>query len=96
MFRIVQDEHNGHFKVFPDSQDHLGEDQHLRHQGVGQEQGLPQRVNFCKKNSNNRVVQDCYYILNGLTPPSPPVCVHTKWMAPLEMSPHMNMMALNH
>ena len=30
-------------------QDHLGEDQHQIHQGVGQEQGLPQRVNFCKK-----------------------------------------------
>ena len=45
---IVQDDYNGHFKVFLDSQDHLGEDQHLRHQGVGQEQGLPQRVSFWK------------------------------------------------
>ena len=34
--------------MFPDSQDHLGEVQHQRHQGVGQEQGLPQGVNFWK------------------------------------------------
>ena len=34
--------------MFPDSQDHLGEDQHLRHQGAGQEQGLRQRVKLWK------------------------------------------------
>ena len=34
--------------TFPDSQDHLGEVQHQRHQGEGQEQGLRQRVNFWK------------------------------------------------
>ena len=45
---IIQDDHNGHIKMFPDSQDHLGEVQPQRHQGVGQEQGLPQRVNFWK------------------------------------------------
>ena len=48
MFSIVQDDCNGHFKVCPDSQDNLGEVQPLRHQGVGQDQGLPQRVNFLK------------------------------------------------
>ena len=32
--------------MFADSQDHLGEVQPQRHQGVGQEQGLPQRVHF--------------------------------------------------
>ena len=33
----------------PDSQDYLGEVQPLRHQGVGQDQGLPQRANFLEK-----------------------------------------------
>ena len=60
MLRIVQDAYNGHFKVCLDSQDHLGEVQHQRHQGVGQEQGLPQRVNFCKKNALLGIVQDGY------------------------------------
>ena len=32
--------------MIPDSQDHLAEVQHQRHQGVGQEQGLPQRAHF--------------------------------------------------
>ena len=40
-----------------DSQDHLGEVQHQRHQGVGQEQGLPQRV---EQIALIRVVQDHY------------------------------------
>ena len=43
-----------------DSQDHLGEVQHQRHQGVGQEQGLPQRANLWKKITLIRVVQDHY------------------------------------
>ena len=43
---VVKDDYIGHLKVFLDSQDHLGEVQSQRHQGVGQEQGLPQRVNF--------------------------------------------------
>ena len=34
---IVQDDYNGHFKIFLDSQDHLGEVQSQRHQGVGQD-----------------------------------------------------------
>ena len=34
--------------MIPDSQDHLAEVQHQIHQGVGQEQGLPQGVNFWK------------------------------------------------
>ena len=34
--------------MFLESQDHLGEVQHQRHQGVGQEQGLSQGVNFWK------------------------------------------------
>ena len=38
----------GYLKVFPDSQDLLVEVQHQRHQGVRQEQGLRQRVNFWK------------------------------------------------
>ena len=49
LFKIVQDDHDGHFKVFPDSQDHLGEVQPQRPQGAGQEQGLPQRVNLWNK-----------------------------------------------
>ena len=48
MFKIVQDDHNGHIKLFPDSRDNLGEVQPQRHPGVGQEQGLPQGVNFWK------------------------------------------------
>ena len=35
-----------------DSQGHLGEVQHQRHQDVGQEQGLPQGVNFWKNGIN--------------------------------------------
>ena len=46
--KAVENEKLGWFKVFPDIQDHLGEVQPQRHQGVGQEQGLPQRVNFWK------------------------------------------------
>ena len=38
-----------------DNHDHLGEVQHQRHQGVGQEQGLPQRV---EQIALIRVVQD--------------------------------------
>ena len=34
--------------MFPDNQDHLSEVQPQRPQGVGQDQGLPQRVNFWK------------------------------------------------
>ena len=41
--------------MFLDSQYHLGEVQHQRHQGAGQEQELPQRVNFWI-----RVAQDDY------------------------------------
>ena len=41
LLNIVQDDHNGHIKMFPDSQDHLGEVQPQRHQGVGREQVLP-------------------------------------------------------
>ena len=44
--KVVQHVKLGWFQVFPDIQDHLGEVQPQRHQGVGQEQGLPQRVNF--------------------------------------------------
>ena len=39
----------GFLKVFPDSQDLLVEVQHQRHQGVGQEQRLPQGVKFMEK-----------------------------------------------
>ena len=46
--KVVQHVKLGWFQVFPDIQDHLGEVQPQRHQGVGQEQGLPQRVNFWK------------------------------------------------
>ena len=46
--------------MFTDSQDHLGEVQPQKHQGVGQEKGLPQRVNFGKI-ALIRVVQDDYY-----------------------------------
>ena len=46
--KVVQHVKLGWFKVFPDIQDHLGEVQPQRHQSVGQEQGLPQRVNFLK------------------------------------------------
>ena len=35
----------GWCKVFPDIQDHLGQVKPQRHQGVGQEQGLPKGVN---------------------------------------------------
>ena len=38
----------GYLKVFLDSQDHLGDVQSQRHQGVGQDQGLPLIVNFWK------------------------------------------------
>ena len=56
--KVVQHVKLGWFKVFPDVQDHLGEVQPQRHQGVGQEQGLPQRVNFWKITVIG-VVQDC-------------------------------------
>ena len=46
--KVVQYVKLGWFEVSPDIQDHLGEVQPQRHQGVGQEQGLPQRVNFWK------------------------------------------------
>ena len=46
--KVVQHVKLGWFKVFLDIQDHLGEVQPKRHQGVGQEQGLHQRVNFWK------------------------------------------------
>ena len=42
--KVVQHVKLGWFQVFPDIQDHLGEVQPQRHQGVWQEQGLPQRV----------------------------------------------------
>ena len=51
--KLVQHVKLGWFKVFPDIQDHLGEFQPLRHQGVGQEQGLPQWVNFWENCINN-------------------------------------------
>ena len=35
--------------MFQDSQDHLGEVQPQRHQGVGQEQGLPPESEFLEK-----------------------------------------------
>ena len=46
--KVVQHVRLGWFEVFPDIQDHLGEVQPQRHQGVGQEQGLPQSINFWK------------------------------------------------
>ena len=41
--KVVQHVKLGWFKVFPDIQDHLAEVQRQRHQGVGQEQGHPQK-----------------------------------------------------
>ena len=55
--------------MFLDSQDHLGEVQPQRPQGVGQEQGLPQTVNFGKHciklgcSGLFRIVQDCSGLL---------------------------------
>ena len=46
--KVVQHVKLGWFKVFPDIQDHLGEVQPQRHQGVGQEQGLPPESEFWK------------------------------------------------
>ena len=57
--RVVEDDYIAHFKVFPDGQDHLAEVQCQRHQGVGQDQGLPQRVNFWENFALIGVVQDC-------------------------------------
>ena len=48
MANCDQDDHNGHIKRFPNSQDRLGEVQSQRHQGVGQEKGHPQRVKVSK------------------------------------------------
>ena len=53
----------GWFKVFPDIQDHLGEVQPQRHQGVGQEQGLPQGVNFW----NNCINWGCSGLIRMIT-----------------------------
>ena len=52
LMRVVQDHYVGHSKVFLDRQGHLGEVQPQRPQGVGQEQGLPQRMNFWKNGIN--------------------------------------------
>ena len=49
--------------MFPDSQDHLGEVQPQRHQGVGQEQGLSQRVNFWK----NCIIMGCSGLFRMIT-----------------------------
>ena len=37
---VVQGNQYDILKLFPDSQDHLGQAQHQRHQGVGQGEGL--------------------------------------------------------
>ena len=54
--KYVQHVKLGWFKFFPDIQDHLGEVQPQRHQGVGQEQGLPQRENFWKNSWNLPII----------------------------------------
>ena len=45
----AQGHHKGHSKVFLDSQYNLGEVQHQRHQGVGQEQGHAHGLIFLGK-----------------------------------------------
>ena len=43
VLRVLEDDYISRLKVFFDSQDHLAEVLHQRHQGVGQEQGHPQK-----------------------------------------------------
>ena len=53
---VVEYGYIGHLKVFLDSQDHLAEVQHQKDQGLGQEQGCPQRLIFLESCSN----RSCY------------------------------------
>ena len=67
----MQDDYNGHLNVCLDSQDHLVEVQHHRHQGVGQEQGLPQRVKFWKKCINKGCSKLLRMIIMAISRTSP-------------------------
>ena len=46
LIRVVWGDQFDDFKLFPDSQNNLGQAQNQRHQGVGQGQGLPPRIDF--------------------------------------------------